>query len=958
MFERNNWFTALFALGVMLGIEASAVADTDVWSPHITAGSWKTTVAVYNSTARDVSFKLEKYGLQGGQLENAKDFAVPSRSWRIVASDELSFEGSLHIMSSGDLLIKTSYQYLNSNSLCEFYLSQSTATGWVIPNSVHDWLSWTGISLINPGNTSIHADLKAYRRGVEIGSKSFQIPSHQKFVRLSSEIWPSLRYGDFDSILIQTDQAIPAPISISGEDTQDHPLFITAQMAPVPGRTTHVWAAHTTAGDWKTAISVFNSDSLEVAFRLQKYASDGSAIGPTADLIAAPNDWTTIPASSLNYDGSANLTSERMLLAKISFQYKDSPSLCEFFLNDRLSMNWVIPVSKAEWLSWIGLGLINQTKSPLTITIKAIQEGQERQSSTIQLAAHEKFARLSSQIWRELPPLGIDTIIVQASAAIPAPIAIMGNSAQDRHIFFTAQEKVPRLPLPVNVVRSGGFEDGILPWQLETHGRAAFLYVRKNSPEGSSHIEVNPGDAYGYITLDQALSINSGWPSLLTAQAKFAGLGKGLLNFQIEGGFDSPTTDFKTWIASEPWGLRNGVFFTPNSFSGNVDISMGWGSTVAMDDVKLLQWDPSQIDGFEQVSPLVGSSVYQIEGVSRIEGDGEIAFPIPALHQGQVPLALRIFTEQDGAITNISFEKRWDRNWIATAGIHALTPTRLHVEALVLEMEMSPAARLQDFEHEERDPSTWLAPTTIVQSDDPLIIKAAAEAASEAVSDQEKLIGILQWLRTNMNGTSYGDGLDARSVLRARYGSCTGWANLASALGRAAGIPTRTVAGYPAWGSPLQTHYINEFYIRGSGWLRVEPQPIKRLSWPSVNQAYMNIVSVIQPEQEGAEAGARKSAAPGVPFLSLFEASPGLTYSFADYYLTCSVCDHRSTGKFNVNLDELGRLPYLAEVARDRWAQFLSDAVLGRADLWMEGKFGAVFRARNLDELEDALFIP
>ena len=65
-----------------------------------------------------------------------------------------------------------------------------------------------------------------------------------------------------------------------------------------------------------------------------------------------------------------------------------------------------------------------------------------------------------------------------------------------------------------------------------------------------------------------------------------------------------------------------------------------------------------------------------------------------------------------------------------------------------------------------------------------------------------------------------------------------------------------------------------------------------------------------------------------------------------------------SAGKFNVNLDELGRLSYLAEIARERWGRLLADAAAGNAQAWMADKFNAMFAAQSLDEVEDALFIP
>ncbi len=625
-------------------------------------------------------------------------------------------------------------------------------------------------------------------------------------------------------------------------------------------------------------------------------------------------------------------------------------------------MNWVIPNSVRDWFSWTGVGLVNETSSPATVTLKALQAGVEKASSTIQLAGHSKSARFSDQIWQGLGYSDFDTILVQSSVAIPAPIAITGDADQQRHVFFTAQQKLPVLPEPVSVVSDSGFEVGSqLPtyWQTYVSGNATVARVAGDSPEGSAHIEIQSGDSSSYGEVYQKIAVNSGWPSLLTTQASLNGSGDIWTGFSNNTG--SITSNcFLRWIGVSSWGERTTNYFTSLYSSGTVFDIGGWGSAAGFDDTKLFQWDPSQIDGFEYIRPLTGSTVYRIEGVERVQGSGEVMLPLPLAHQGQIPLAVRIYIDPSGSIDSLSFNMNWNRNWVVTAKINAPDWTLLHMEALILECELSADQRLADLQSEPRDPSAWLTATAIVQSDDAQIQAAAAEAISGATTDLDKLYGILSWLKNYMVGSNSGPSLDAKTTFQYRYSSCTGWANLASALGRAAGIPTRTVAGYPAWGSPLQTHYINEFYIRDLGWCRVEPQPIATLAWPYVNQSYINIVSVIQPEQEGYGAfqHAGNWIAPGVPYLSLTEVSGNVTPStMSGWFPTCPYCDHASTGEFNINLDELGRLPYVAEIARNRWEQFLSDAVAGHAQDWMEGKFVPMFGVQSLDELEDALFI-
>ncbi len=314
-------------LGIIIVSSSSALAATDLWSPHIAAGDWHTTLALYNSSSHAISFQLEKFTSSGMTVEPAKQFSSPAQRWFLLSSDELSYDGSAHLSSTGDLLVKISYQYMNSHSLCEFYLSDSVATEWIMPNTVRNWLSWTGVGLINPTDFPLQVSLKAWSQGTQVGSRTEILSPRQKLAQVSQEIWDGMQYQDFDTISISSDQPIPAPIGIMGNEANDRHVFFTAQMQPGVARTLHVWAVHIATGDWKTSMSLFNSSSDAIDFELEKYGADGSALGEPLDFTAPPNQWFPVPASTLDFDGAAHLISNKKLLIKLSYQYKDSPSV-------------------------------------------------------------------------------------------------------------------------------------------------------------------------------------------------------------------------------------------------------------------------------------------------------------------------------------------------------------------------------------------------------------------------------------------------------------------------------------------------------------------------------------------------------------------------------------------------------------------------------------------------------
>lgn len=121
-------------------------------------------------------------------------------------------------------------------------------------------------------------------------------------------------------------------------------------------------------------------------------------------------------------------------------------------------------------------------------------------------------------------------------------------------------------------------------------------------------------------------------------------------------------------------------------------------------------------------------------------------------------------------------------------------------------------------------------------------------------------------------------------------------------------MPTRVVVGYPPWYGPLQTHYVDDVWLDGRGWVRLEPQST---SWP-VTRGNLVAVSVVDPEQEGAEAlSADRWSMRGVPWMTLFEPGKGelVSEGSGGAFPTCPACDHAATGVFAVDLAWLAELP-------------------------------------------------
>lgn len=125
-------------------------------------------------------------------------------------------------------------------------------------------------------------------------------------------------------------------------------------------------------------------------------------------------------------------------------------------------------------------------------------------------------------------------------------------------------------------------------------------------------------------------------------------------------------------------------------------------------------------------------------------------------------------------------------------------------------------------------------------------------------------------------------------------------------------MPARTLAGYPPWYGPLQTHYIVEAYVPQFGWYPIESTR-SQSPWPNTYEIH---VAIIPPQYEQQDkAGVRNTAYGGVPYLSLTE-MPGNT----GIIVVRPMLDEAA------QLDHQGRKIRALEGSTDQWHQAINDA--------------------------------
>jgi hypothetical protein len=148
-------------------------------------------------------------------------------------------------------------------------------------------------------------------------------------------------------------------------------------------------------------------------------------------------------------------------------------------------------------------------------------------------------------------------------------------------------------------------------------------------------------------------------------------------------------------------------------------------------------------------------------------------------------------------------------------------------------------------------------PSLYLQSDDPMIKRAAEKAIQKAATPYEKAKALERWTYDNVEEKSYGVGFDsAKEVLLSRKGDCTEHSVLLAALLRAADIPSRVVVGITYWRGGFTYHMWTEAWL--DGWTALDATLVGEfvdathiglaktaLDTPSAAEPFLSLVNVV-----------------------------------------------------------------------------------------------------------------
>ena len=412
--------------------------------PHVAESNWTTKVVLYNENPYDIGIRLSKWGNSANSEITNGVFRVPANASLALSDDDFGPEGTAEVMACAlNLKAKLSYRYGQSHSLCEFFVEPGAlADRYMLANTYREWFDWFGLVVSNGGERVAHVSLSAWKGGILKGVReNVEIAPHTKYVDVCQNIWDGVNYADIDMVTIDSDIPIEPPISITGNTAQDRHVFFSAKPLAQSNGDNTLYLAHIPEGNWHTILTLYNTTETAKEITLTQWDDNGVAVvnGTTHNVSSMDKLVLTTDSGDLQAQGLGKIVAENGVVAKLSYQYKDSHSFCEFFLDrDKTAKKWMLTNSIQDFFQWFGVAISNPTDSTVNMTMKALKDGVVVGVTSFSISAHSKKVGVASDFWDGLAYDGLDTVIVESDQAIPAPISITGNTAQNRHVFFNA----------------------------------------------------------------------------------------------------------------------------------------------------------------------------------------------------------------------------------------------------------------------------------------------------------------------------------------------------------------------------------------------------------------------------------------------------------------------------------------------------------------------------------------
>ena len=272
------------------------------------------------------------------------------------------------------------------------------------------------------------------------------------------------------------------------------------------------YISHVAGSNWTTTITAYNDGPVDRTFTLYRYDADGM-VTTMPDLLVPAQSALVLTSADFGYDGSAMVETpetESPLSIKLAYRYRESHSLCEFFIPDGAqATNWMLPNPFQSHFDWFGMAIANHGDTAATLTLTAWKNGAVVDTHVFDLSAKHKVVDVADGFWSGMDYADVDLVTMESTLPLAAPISITGNTEQDRHVFFLGQEEVVTEPPSMHIYNIPHIAASNWTTRLtifNNTGDAAAISLSTWTPEGDPDL----ADAIYAVPANGTLELSAG----------------------------------------------------------------------------------------------------------------------------------------------------------------------------------------------------------------------------------------------------------------------------------------------------------------------------------------------------------------------------------------------------------------------------------------------------------------
>jgi len=281
------------------------------------------------------------------------------------------------------------------------------------------------------------------------------------------------------------------------------------------------YISHIPEKNWDTKVDIINISNAQETVYIKHWNNDGTL---TRNFSLVVEGKQNIILSSIDFgvEGIVKLTTENTgtLIVKISYKLNPLGKEVEMFIpENKLSNEWVLPVSNSYSFDWLGLAVANFGEAETSLTFQALKNNQILTEVEDTLAVNRKTVDLLENLMNGVTMDEIDYIKINSEVPIACPLMIAGNNNQTFHNLTSGQIVPEKLIYErkyfIPHIASSSWKTKITIYSLED--REAYFHLSAWNQEGVLEIDNEQiSIAEGKVVLESGTDFNCNSSILIT----------------------------------------------------------------------------------------------------------------------------------------------------------------------------------------------------------------------------------------------------------------------------------------------------------------------------------------------------------------------------------------------------------------------------------------------------------